>query len=109
MLALEKMFKTVMAQLRGFSGTAKLLIAAIMVILSKLMGMTQVATFLSDLPESERDDFFAEVFDAAIGNEPNALVNKVGMFEGDFLESISDGMKGAALAYFNKTVPQVTA
>lgn len=77
---------------------------AVMQILGELMNLsTQVNTFNS-LPKDQRDEFFAEVWDAAIGSEPSALVNKVGIFEGEFLEAMSDGMKGAALAYFNKTV-----
>lgn len=73
-----------------------------MVILSELLKMSQVATDFSNLPVDQRDEFFAEVFDAAIGNEPNALVQKVGFFSGDVLEQMSDAIKAGALAYFNK-------
>jgi hypothetical protein len=76
--------------------------AAIMIILSRLMAMTEVANFIMNLPEDQRDEFFGEVWDEAIGTEPNALVNKVGIFEGETLEQISDAIKVAFVAYMNR-------
>lgn len=76
----------------------------IMMILGELMNLTTVVNSFNTLPSDQRDEFFAEIWDAAIGNEPFALVNQVGVFSGEYLEVMSDGMKGAALAYFNKTV-----
>lgn len=76
----------------------------IMLILGELMNLAATVTTFNAMPHDQRDEFFAEIWDAAIGNEPNALVTKVGIFEGEFLEAMSDGLKGGALAYFNKTV-----
>lgn len=80
--------------------------AATMVILSELLKMTQVAGTFASLPQTEKDEFFGEIFDAAIGSEPNALVTKVGIFEGETLEKMSDAIKAGALAYFNRQIPQ---
>jgi len=80
--------------------------AATLQILSVLMGMTQVAGSFMQLPKDQRDEFFAEVFDAAIGEEPNALVKKVAIFEGEALEKMSDAIKAGALAYFNRNMPE---
>jgi hypothetical protein len=81
---------------------------SVLVIMGQLMKMTQLGGDFMQLPESERDEFFAAVFDAAIGNEPNALVNKIGIFEGDVLEQMSDAVKAGALAYFNRELPATT-
>ena len=78
---------------------------AVMTILGELMKLASSTTKFNGLPHDQRDEFFAEVWDFAIGDEKSALINKVGMFEGEHLEAITDGMKGAALAYFNKEVP----
>ena len=67
------------------------------------MGTVSIMLILGELMA------LAEVWDAAIGNEPTALVGQVGFFEGDSLEAMSDGLKAGALAYFNKTVPQIAA
>ena len=77
---------------------------SVMMILGELMNLASVVTSFNTLPADQRDEFFAEVWDAAIGNESTALVKQVGIFEGNGLEQISDGMKAGALAYFNKTV-----
>jgi len=77
----------------------------VMLILGELMGLATVVNSFNTLPKDQRDEFFAEVWDAAIGNEPAALVNQVGFISGDALEAVSDGLKGAVLAYFNKTIP----
>ena len=77
---------------------------SVMKILGELMNLATVVNSFQTLPADQRDEFFAEVWDAAIGNEPDALVNQIGFLEGEFLESVSDGMKAAALSYFNKTV-----
>ena len=82
---------------------------SIMLILGELMALATVVNNFNTLPADQRDEFFAEVWDAAIGNEPTALVGQVGFFEGDSLEAMSDGLKAGALAYFNKTVPQIAA
>lgn len=75
-----------------------------MVVLSELMGLTQVSGSFMALPSDQRDEFFAEVWDAAIGNEPTALIKQVGFFSGDVLESMSDGIKAGALGYFNRNL-----
>lgn len=80
--------------------------ATVMLILGELMSLATVVNGFNQLPAAERDEFFAEVWDAAIGNEPNSLLSKVGIFDGDALEQISDGMKAGALAYFNRLIPQ---
>jgi Pyruvate/2-oxoacid:ferredoxin oxidoreductase gamma subunit len=80
-----------------------------MVLLGELMKTTQVAGKFISLPKSERDEFLAEVWDAGIGNEPNALVKKVAFFEGDALEKITDGLKAGALSFFNKGLPATPA
>ena len=77
----------------------------VVLLLTELMKLTQVAGSFMQLPTTERDEFFAEVFDAAIGTEPNALINKVSIFEGEALERMSDGMKAAVVAYFNRQLP----
>lgn len=74
---------------------------SVMMILGELMNLATVVNSFQTLPAAERDEFFGEVWDAAIGNEPNALVTKAAFFQGEALEQISDGMKAAALAYFN--------
>ena len=78
-----------------------------MVVLTELMSLTQVSGNFMALPENERDDFFAEVWDAAIGNEPTAIIKQVGFFEGDTLETMTDGIKAGALGYFNRNLPAV--
>lgn len=75
-----------------------------MVLLTQLMKVTRIGSAVLELPEPERNLFYGEVWDAAIGNEPNALIGQVGIFTGDTLESMSDAMKSAALAYFNREV-----
>jgi hypothetical protein len=77
---------------------------SLMMILGEMMQLTTVVNKFNTLPSSERDEFFLAVWDEAIGNEEHALVGQVGMFKGDSLEMMSDGLKGAALAYFNKKV-----
>lgn len=75
-----------------------------MVVLSELMSLTQVSVTFMNLPENQRDEFFAEVWDAAIGNEPTAIIKQVGFFSGDALEVMSDGIKAGALGYFNRNI-----
>ncbi len=82
---------------------------SIMLILGELMNLATVVNQFNVLPADQRDEFFAEVWDAAIGNEPNALVGKIGVFQGVYLEAMSDGLKGAALAHFNSKVPLLPA
>ena len=90
--------KDVIAE-HGFGTTSTL------VILGELMKMTQVGSTFLELAEDERDEFFAAIFDASVGNEPNALVSKVGVFQGETLEIMSDAMKSGALAYLNRELP----
>lgn len=82
---------------------------ATMILLSEALTLAASVTTFNNLPKEQRDEFMAEVWDAAIGEEENALIKKIGMFEGEYLEVMSDGMKGAALAYFNKEVPLLPA
>lgn len=77
----------------------------VVLLLTELMGLTQISGSFMQLPKSERDEFFAELFDSAIGDEPNALINKIGIFEGEALERMSDGLKAGAISYFNKQLP----
>lgn len=81
----------------------------IMLILGELMALATIVNNFNKLPASQRDEFFAEVWDAAIGNEPNSLLSKVGIFSGEALEKMSDGLKAGALAYFNSKIPQLPA
>lgn len=64
---------------------------------------TAVGTFAA-LPKDQRDEFLAEVWDAAIGNEPKALVNQIAFFDPDTTEALSDALKAGALAYFNRSL-----
>jgi hypothetical protein len=73
-------------------------------ILGELLNAAQIASFFKDLPSDQRDEFFAQIFDEAIGSEPHALVNQVGFLEGEALEAVSDGIKAGALAYFNREI-----
>lgn len=75
---------------------------SMMVILGEMMKIPEILTFFKTLPQGQRDEFFAEVFDQSIGTEPNALVTKVGVFQGDVLEKMTDGIKVAVIAYLNK-------
>ena len=77
---------------------------SVMKILGELMNLSLVVNNFNTLPADQRDEFFAEVWDAAIGNEPTALIGQVGFFTGDALEAMSDGLKVGALSYFNQTV-----
>lgn len=79
---------------------------AVMVILGELMRATTTVNFFLDLPQDQKDDFLAQVFDAAIGTEPTALVNQVAFFDAAALEQMSDGLKAGVLAYLNKAVVQ---
>lgn len=74
----------------------------VMNILSELLRTTQIAEFYLALPQEEKNKFIGEVFDAAVGNEPHALVTQVGIFSGDVLETISDALKIAAVHYVNR-------
>jgi hypothetical protein len=82
---------------------------SIMLILGELMNLSTVVNEFNTLPADQRDEFFAEVWDAAIGNEETALVTQVGIFSGEYLEAMSDGLKGAALSHFNSKVPLLPA
>lgn len=73
-----------------------------MVLFTELIKVTQVTGDFMSLPQTERDEFLGAIWDAGIGNESNALVTKVGIFQGEVLEQLSDAMKTAALAYFNR-------
>lgn len=85
-------------QENGFGTTTVILL------LTELMALTQIAGSFMQLPKEQRDEFFAEVFDSAIGTEPNALINKISIFEGEALERMTDGMKAAAISYFNRNL-----
>lgn len=75
--------------------------ATIMTILGELMEAGQVAAYVQALPQDQRDDFGAEVWDQSLGNEPHALVHQVGFIGPEALEQLTDGMKAAFLSYFN--------
>jgi hypothetical protein len=74
----------------------------IMTVLGEMLAVSPVVQAYIELPASERDEFLAEIFDAAIGNESTALVNQVGPLQGQALEDVSDALKGAFLAYVNR-------
>lgn len=76
--------------------------------LAELMKITTVGTDFITLSASERKKFIAEVWDQSIGTEPHALVNKVGVFQGETLETLSDAMKLAAVAYIDSQLPTTT-
>jgi hypothetical protein len=74
-------------------------------LLAEMMKVSTVVGSFASLPKDQRDEFFAEVWDAAIGVEPNALVNQLGFLSPESTESISDAIKEAVISYFNRTIP----
>ena len=71
-------------------------------ILAEMLSVSSVVHAFMSLPEDQRDEFYAAVFDAAIGNEQTALVNSVGPLGPDTLEAVSDALKEGFLAYMNQ-------
>ena len=78
-------------------------------LIGALMPAASVFQYIAALPKSERDEFFGEVFDQAIGTEPGALVTSFGIFETELLEETTDVIKEVFIAYMNKQVVVVTA
>ncbi len=76
----------------------------VMAIAAEAVKLTQVTAEFLALPKDQRDEFFGEVFDMAIGEEEEALVKKVAFFEGKSLEMMSDGMKAAFVAFMNRQI-----
>lgn len=76
-----------------------------MTLLGEMMKVSTVIGTFSALPKDQRDEFFAEVWDSAIGTEENALINQLAFLSPETTEAVSDALKAAALAYFNRTLP----
>ena len=79
-------------------------IGTAMELLSKLMSLAPIISFLQELPEDQRDEFFAEVFDQAVGSEEHALLQELAFLDSAALEQVADGMKAGVIAYFNREV-----
>lgn len=75
-----------------------------MALLGKMMSLGPVLTFIQELPASERDEFFAEVFDQSMGSEEHALLKELAFLDSEALETVTDGMKAGVIAYFNREV-----